>query len=603
MVSEHYTSDVDNIIAEEIARALQHATRKVHDSEDTSAQSVVPPHVLRKSAFQMLPAEVLLHIFQLTVPPIYAYDPAITAGPHSAWMISFRTRKALTLTCRAFAAPATEVLYRDIVLRRMGQIPALARTLDPARTPSADSLARLIHRLRIDSCVVWEPFAEVVREELDLIMQRCTALGAFSYRPHSDFALRPHSAERVPDPFHLSWLLGGASAGVPFYGALHSPVAHALYSLDLAFRIENSCEMEALDAFLVYASTASRLTTLKLKLSCICVSRDCRTRLLERPDPPDLRYVEDLTHSGPANADVHESWFVKYICQSVRNAPLRALTITNAYVDNIDTFLHQHGENLTYLHLHTRNSTRSEPSDIFEDLGEACPRLEHLVLDGSELQRFPICSPTLRFIDFWGPYTPHLVRTAQARRLDVKSDVPQLERMRVLAVSPGDRFEERLSASTLEWPRICHPAAVDGTEGLWRRFPATRVLQTAWGVLSEGALAATAVMINPGEEEMHLSGYDPVVCHPVPPEDPFEESEEYDEEEDEGSEGDAEDEDEDEDIDTTTPEGVSDPRYFECKTAGNLYSHWVDEDGGTLDREAFLEMYHRGQRALRTTES
>lgn len=77
-----------------------------------------------------LPYELLLQIFLDTVPRLHEYDPSVSQGFRSSWLSkSLRTKKALPLVCRAWHAPATDILYSDIVLRRMGQVPALAEAL------------------------------------------------------------------------------------------------------------------------------------------------------------------------------------------------------------------------------------------------------------------------------------------------------------------------------------------------------------------------------------------------------------------------------------------------------------------------------------------
>ena len=55
-----------------------------------------------------------MNIFRLTQPYhpyIIEYHPTVAAGPRHPWLEILRTKKALTLVCKSWSAPATEFLY------------------------------------------------------------------------------------------------------------------------------------------------------------------------------------------------------------------------------------------------------------------------------------------------------------------------------------------------------------------------------------------------------------------------------------------------------------------------------------------------------------
>ncbi|KAI0757939.1 hypothetical protein C8Q74DRAFT_289204 [Fomes fomentarius] len=108
-----------------------------------------------------LPHEILLSIFRLTQPHIHQYNTSVILGPRNPWLIQLRTKKALVLVCKAWSAPATVVLYDNIVLRRMGQISALANTL-----LKHSKLAVLVRSLCLESCVILQHCADAAREDL-----------------------------------------------------------------------------------------------------------------------------------------------------------------------------------------------------------------------------------------------------------------------------------------------------------------------------------------------------------------------------------------------------------------------------------------------------
>ncbi|TFK83822.1 hypothetical protein K466DRAFT_655029, partial [Polyporus arcularius HHB13444] len=76
-----------------------------------------------------IPYDILLHIFENTQIGLHECEHSVVPEPRSRWFAGLRMEKALTLVCKGWACPATKLLYADIVLRRMGQITALAHTL------------------------------------------------------------------------------------------------------------------------------------------------------------------------------------------------------------------------------------------------------------------------------------------------------------------------------------------------------------------------------------------------------------------------------------------------------------------------------------------
>ncbi|KAI0359488.1 hypothetical protein OH77DRAFT_1419993 [Trametes cingulata] len=427
------------------------------------------------SIITQLPQELLLYIFRVTVPPAHQHDPSVIHGPSGAWMTGLRTRKALVTVCKTFYGPAMEVLYEDIVLRRMGQIPALARTLDPARTPAANDVAVLVRSIRMDSCVVWMPFVEAIREELHLIMRRCTALRAFSFHPHANFTHRVEPEDETYDAFNPAWLFTSNphKSELASFALLQAPLKHGLSSLDLVIDLSAEDDFIAFHAFL---ASASRLSKLKLKLTDLCAN-----------EPPDLGPIRplhglvDLYYHAPSQ----KNWFLEYICHAWSLPRLDALTIIEPGKLRVDLLLRTHGANLTYLHWRNEHLDFKQ-SYAFDRLAVDCPRLEHLVFQRYTTVLPVIRSPTLRFLDFWAshkaPPRQQFARGATAPG----SEMPCLERVRVLA---RGHLHFALYPPTVDWPRICHPLGVDGRrpEHLVWRFPGTRVVQKSWGVFFKDA--------------------------------------------------------------------------------------------------------------------
>ncbi|KAI0364837.1 hypothetical protein BV20DRAFT_1047006 [Pilatotrama ljubarskyi] len=463
---------LDDIVAEEMARAMERDA-SLYEVASSSASEHVPnsPDTLGPTITQ-LPQEILLYIFRATVPPAHQHDPSVIHGPSGAWMTGLRTRKALVTVCRTFFGPAMEVLYEDIVLRRMGQIPALARTLDPARTPSAKDVAVLIRSIRMDSCVVWTPFADVIKEDLQLIMRRCTALRAFSFHPHANFTHRVEPEDETYDAFNPAWLFtSNPKSALVSSGLLYSPLEHGLSTLDLVIDLLEEDDFMAFHALL---ASSPRLSKLKIKLTDLCAN-----------EPPDLgptrqlQGLKDLYYHAPSQ----ENWFLDYICHAWSLPQLQALTIIEPGELRVDLLLREHGANLTYLHWRNEHLD-FEQSYAFDRLASYCPQLEHLVFQRYTTVLPVIRSPTLRFLDFWASYEAPPPQEVFLGATSPGSEMPRLERVRVLA---GPPLHFALYPPTVDWPRICHPLGVDGQRHLIWRFPAMRVVQTSWGVFFEDA--------------------------------------------------------------------------------------------------------------------
>ncbi|KAH7886312.1 hypothetical protein F5I97DRAFT_1794945, partial [Phlebopus sp. FC_14] len=76
-------------------------------------------------------------ILEAAIPPSIFLDPAICRGPYSAWCQMLRQLKAFVLVCHMWRDVGTDLLYRCVVIRRFGQLPALLRSLqrDPKLGP------------------------------------------------------------------------------------------------------------------------------------------------------------------------------------------------------------------------------------------------------------------------------------------------------------------------------------------------------------------------------------------------------------------------------------------------------------------------------------
>ncbi|KAI0762940.1 hypothetical protein C8Q74DRAFT_1451015 [Fomes fomentarius] len=435
----------------------------------------------------MLSPEILLCIFQSDAPPRqYSCDPSLRLGRRSSWMETMRTKKALALVCKSWHGPAIEALYEDIVIRRMGQIVALARTL---RLENCD-FARLIKVIHIDNLAILPSCSDVVKEDFETIVSRCTMLKEVSLCTEDHF---PYLGQAdVDDTVHESiptWMI----------------TPHNYQQLQ---RLRFTTTLTDRQLPVIHRLLASAVHLVSLTLYNHQVLPPEPFSSLE---PMSLPSLEDLTIYIPTD----------YVTTKWTLPKLRSLTVVYYDAVPID-LLRAHGRQLRYLHLYT--FSRFSPRGL-KQLSELCPTLHHLVLPQSlQVKDVPLLTlPHLRCLDMWAwdredylrsayrnrsPYTDQSDRIRSAVR---KSGVPASCIIRVIG---GGLLND---LSTIDVPRIFPPVE----RGEWRvhEVPGGRVIQTSWALLVD-LWPYTALRCECGahdlakDTKMCLLGEDRVYRHP-----------------------------------------------------------------------------------------
>ncbi|TFK83831.1 hypothetical protein K466DRAFT_655033 [Polyporus arcularius HHB13444] len=395
-----------------------------------------------------IPDEILLHIFRSTQPQHHGCDPSIVPGPRSRWLEGLRMKKSLVLVCRGWACPATELLYADIVLRRMGQITALAHTL---RTQNYRSpLSMLVKTLRMDCCVVFESCADVVRSDLEFLLRECTNLLSFSFHSHPLFPFSPVQVMGAPfqvndtqhfDGFNPSWILEPKSGAGEL---LAERLACRLSTLDIAVRLADRHVFQVA-LMLVHATNLTSLSLGRI------------TSLLPGASHPTI-HLPALT---TLQVYLHYEPFADYIATQWQMPRLTALTCLTSSAVPV-SLLATHAAKLTYLHFYDDSwaARLDDPTTsgkkmvldaptLLPHLYELCPAIEHLVLylEQPQLPQLSVVSPTLRYLDITQRQYPN-VQIYKTIALAPDADAPSLESI---------RFVQDLGSSS--WiPRVCHPS-------------------------------------------------------------------------------------------------------------------------------------------------
>ncbi|KAI0778554.1 hypothetical protein BD413DRAFT_466116, partial [Trametes elegans] len=346
----------------------------------------------------MLPQEILLTVLRETRAPRFQHDPSAYRCADNTWLAELRVRKGLTLVCKAWSGPATELLYEDIVIRRMGQLPALAHVLDQEAVGRRD-LARLVKSIRIDSCVVVPQCLNAVEHALQSILARCKALRTVEVRPHRAFPVISRKLDHdAPEVFNPAWFLAGYASDL---AKVFQERCATLRTLDIAMGLSAEQVMRLHQCL----STASNLESLKLgSVSIINGAKDLNS--LHQLELPSLRELFIFVDDDQFCAHVTAKWTLPI---------LRRLTMVNMAAVPYQ-LLACHGSRLTFLNMCPPvisgiplDPPRWQTVDLrnLGCLATMCPTLDHLVLPAPYpyVEDGLLRSDTLRFIDLWTSLT------------------------------------------------------------------------------------------------------------------------------------------------------------------------------------------------------
>ena len=298
-----------------------------------------------------------------------------------------RFQKGLTLVCKRWWGPATRVLYNHVVLRRMSQVSALARTL--SATDSGHDFGVHVKQIRLHDLSIVKPFQDVVLKDLRFVLQRCTTLRSFSMVPHTNYSRRVwHWLSCALD---LSWMPLG-----PLGGLLQGGPAANLRHLELSLDTNSCLAIVELHRLL---SQTTQLRSLKLEpLTPPATPEEAASMQLSKLSVLPMPALRELQFSTECDA------FTKWATSSCQFPSLVSLTLNNYYDRDPLPFLKAHGEHLLYL-----NCYPHVPLDL-DSIAGVSPMIEHLVVSATcafsvlpDLHPSPTRLLRLRYLDIWLP--------------------------------------------------------------------------------------------------------------------------------------------------------------------------------------------------------
>ncbi|KIJ63969.1 hypothetical protein HYDPIDRAFT_28865 [Hydnomerulius pinastri MD-312] len=310
-------------------------------------------------------------ILEYATPPNSFLDASIRPGPYSPWAQALRQLKSFVLVCSMWWDVGIEFLYRDVTIRRIGQIPALLRTLT-----ANPKLGLFVRSLRTD-CFIFNlrGYDDVFEQGLAQILSYCpynTVLG-LSCRAPANYSHFPE----LPDATWLSLrkLEIGQGHSLPHISASLALCSN-LVSLSILFDGHSNDTFDA---------TSVQLDVLE-----------------------DLHFTRGIENCGETTSAsffrvVSEQWSLPRL----KRFTVLWIKIHREHVSEMDChpLLIAHGKNLTHLSILIQGTTGirvlAQPMDIQRLLG-VCPSLQHLALHQIACPDY-LSHPKLEYLDLWAP--------------------------------------------------------------------------------------------------------------------------------------------------------------------------------------------------------
>ncbi|KAM5539875.1 hypothetical protein V8D89_006378 [Ganoderma adspersum] len=138
-------------------------------------------------AFPALPGDIVAQVCKeiFAHSTLDQYDLSLMRGPQSQWCTELRFRKGLALVSRLWWEPAIRGLYEHVVIRRFGQISALARTLS-SQAAGTDFCAS-VRKVTLHECAFFWPCVDVADEDLRSVLERCSGINPIWLLPQTIF--------------------------------------------------------------------------------------------------------------------------------------------------------------------------------------------------------------------------------------------------------------------------------------------------------------------------------------------------------------------------------------------------------------------------------
>ncbi|KAF8653271.1 hypothetical protein AX16_003973 [Volvariella volvacea WC 439] len=334
--------------------------------------------------------EIFFHLF----PPNYLLDASLSPGYNSPWCQTLRAKKVVISVCRVWYDVGTEFLYRDVVIRRVGQIPALLETL---QDPDAKcDFASYIQSLNV-SCCVPRAYQQVFQSDMKEIVKLCCNL------KHLHINIFGDTNDMGSEMPFFDWDIFPVNTPSLFFG--HDST---------------------------FLASSPRLALCANHIQSLSFSKLCALNPDVHLEFPQLRVLEYRISGHGVTAET-----VQGLTASWKIPNLDTLILQTLELDVWLSFLAENGPKLRRLalpHLPRSSQIVHNPT---EELTSAqspfdyCTSLEHLVIPFRTHFDPSPCGATLKYLDFW------VGDTAVNDKLDDPSDVLAFSAPRSLVYAWG----------------------------------------------------------------------------------------------------------------------------------------------------------------------
>ena len=350
------------------------------------------------------------------------------------------------MVSRQWNTVATEMMYEKVVFHRVGQISALARTLE-----SNASLGRLIKNVEI-RCFVPSGYISLIQNDLRFIFDKCprlVRLDLHEFRSSSSTDtlqdVEPNTMRHTALSSYFIQDLSGAMSRLK-----HLECNNLVEFSDLVLMLQICNELQSLTFHL---------------------PEDGANMLLQSTSQIHLGHLVSLHFAIKSHTNCLQ-WISSHWCMpTLKHMSIRDYCNKNSgsYPRYCESFFEMYGRTLKSLHIRHIISNNNVRRVDMQYLLHSCPLLEHLVLGAEMESSTPMTHASIMWIDLWGPSN-----CLDLRPLLTQEAFPALRGIREL---------DRGLPDMIEWPLLLPPCP--NIENLSFELPGLHIQDNARGICSK----------------------------------------------------------------------------------------------------------------------
>lgn len=373
---------------------------------ESSRNAMIQSQIIRPP-LKPLPVEILLLIFEHTLENVWYANPGLWNGPQSTWCQNMRTKNALNHVCSAWYGAASEFLYKDVVLRRIGQVAALARTL---QTSGGTRLGPLIRNLSV-TCAVEKSWIRAFNVDISSVLRNAPLIHSLTLKPC------------LPLPCTFGLMQGAITTSIT---SLHYIICCPNY-LDLGFLLR----------------ACTKLTDLRLQGQDFTNTtqphqhEQWTSEMLQNISLPSLKSLrlEVTSRNKDLLPTIQNTWILNSL-ESLAVVFPREFRFKSWIWDALMGIVERHSAKLKYLQMHL---APPEHFDNLDSLLAHMPLLEHLVLALGSVPHTPAIHTRLKWIDVI--YFGEELQPEKLGWCFAKAKLPALQGVRYLRVQSTPTME------------------------------------------------------------------------------------------------------------------------------------------------------------------